>query len=224
MRKAHYQFMRPLRTALLLAPLALSACGVADHIADSASARDPNSTDYEDRHPIAVAPTLRSEALSPAPHGGLFVDSGRLSALVLDYSRHGHGGIEVSGPSGDIRVASAALIASGAQPSDLVLHAVMGPRGATVSFRVFQAAASPCGIFASDNPRVGLLDTTNRDSTELGCTTQHNLAAMMSDPADVLRRRSPDVPTSAVLPVARLGDVQTYSAPPKATTTSTSAN
>ena len=220
MRSISKDVRSSLRMVLLLGPLALSACSAADRLANL-SPEDPVPTDYEDRHPIAVTPVARSEALAPAEHGGLIVSMPRLQALVLDYGRHGHGGIEVRGTPGDIRVASAALISAGAMPGDLIAVPDYGPRGAVVSFRAFTATHSPCGLFESDRPRTGMAETKNIDSSELGCTTQQNMAAMISDPADLLRRRSPDVATSSILPVGRLNDVQTYTAPPKASTTST---
>lgn len=197
--------------AALLAPLFLAAC------APSGLDRPIPPGNWDASHPaLTVLPDTRTEFVAPGPRGRLQIDASRFRAVVLDHARHGHGAIEVTGSAMDVRAVSVALVTAGARPGDVLPRSVPGPRGALISFQAFRAVAPRCGAFASDVARVGLEDPTNDGTSELGCATQSNMAAMMAEPLDAVRRESPDISVNASAPVGAIDLSRTYVAPGKA--------
>ena len=192
--------------AVLSLPLALPGCGPSwsDHI--------DATEDIRIEHPVTVAPDARSDTVLADSRGRLAVDPARMRAVVVDHARHGHGPIQVRGPASSVREASFALVAAGARTADIAPRVTGGPPGAEISFATFRAVAPPCGAFASDSHIAGLGTPTNAQSSEFGCSTQRNLAAMAADPADLLRRRGGPGSTSSVFGAGAVRDRETFTA------------
>jgi pilus biogenesis lipoprotein CpaD len=204
MRKALY-------LPAMLFPLALAACG--------SSAGQQNSTvpstEPLANYPIKVVPAIQTVALSTNDTGDVDADPARLRAVVVDYSRRGHGGIIIEGSAASVRKTAEALLEVGADVNNIVPKVDRDDGGAEISFQVFQASTPACGKFTSDNPRFGLESPNNENSSELGCVTQANFAAMLADPLDVVRREGPAVGVNSSLGVGAIEDQKAYQAPEK---------
>lgn len=183
-----------MRMAAILIPLALVGCSSVGGVPLGPPA---NSDDFRLEHRIGVRPEVRSLTL-PATGGQLTAgDLQAVRALVSDHTRRGHGPIEIAGRALEVRTAVSALLAAGARSADLRPRIDASP-GVRLSFPAYAAVAPECGKFESDSRPVGFLTPTNSQSSELGCTTQRNLALMASDPLDLVRSRgnAPDAPSA----------------------------
>ena len=210
--------MRPLALAAALAlPLALAACGGSREEVVLPQA----FTTPQEGHPIAVVRDARVEIVLVDERGRLAADPAQMRDLVVDHARRGHGPIKVEGPARDVRTAAQALVQAGAKVRDLDLRVGRDPRGATVSFEAFRAEASPCGAFVSDSARFArAADARNSVSSEWGCATQSNLAAMVSDPLDLVGRHGRATGSNSDYAVGRQQALRTYAAPDRPSTSS----
>lgn len=174
--------------AVLLA--AGSCAGPSDHppalMADGAA-----------NHPIMVEPDYTSIKLAfSARDAGLMPeDSSKLDAFVEQYLEHGSGAISISAPAGEegniaIRYFGDRLSAMGV-PSTRIL---VGQRNdvdqrVEIGYVAYTAKTDQCGNWESD-----ATDTfANQTRPDFGCSVQHNIAAMVSDPRDLLGPRPMDV-------------------------------
>ncbi len=147
-------------------------------------------------HPIQVAPSYRTLKLGfSAPDAGLMPDDAqKFDAFVSDFMQHGNGAISISVPAG--RDSSAAIayfgerLASAGVPRDRILvgtRDVAGGDGKVeLGFIGYQVATARCGDWSTN-----LGDTaSNRVSPNLGCAVQHNIAAQIADPRDLIAPRT----------------------------------
>lgn len=205
--------------AALLAPTLLAAC---------AANKDPQVPeqfkDYSPVFPLSIVPDEHSEVIALRDNGSPIIDKSRMQALVLDHARHGHGSIDVTGPYIAVRMVSRVLFADGASSQEIEPHVDAGMRRVVVGFATTRAVARECGTFKSDSPRYGLLDPDNTFSSELGCTTQSNFAAMVSDPVDTLRRRAPEQAAKGNALTGRQDAIHAYVVPEKPKTSDTSGS
>jgi pilus assembly protein CpaD len=173
-----------LRVASLFAVLAAGSCAAPIN-GEGGLVDDPMVN-----HPIVVAPHYRSIRLSfSAPQAGLMPDDAqRFDDFVAAYIQHGNGAISISAPTG--RDAQAAIgyfgerLASAGVPREHILVGTADTRDGKVEIGYigYQATTDTCGDFSSN-----LGDTaSNRTSANLGCATQHNIAAMVADPRDLM--------------------------------------
>jgi len=163
---------------------------------------DPNlPMQYQERHPITVeATSAEMEILvSPQSVALLRVDETRLRAFAHAYRTRGHGPLVVMVPSETpnsmaatqvVADVHAVLTEEGLHP-DIVqsraYHTSDNPAWAplVLSFTRYEASASPCGDWSeSYTTRFNGNATPN-----WGCATQNNLAAMVSEPADLMGPR-----------------------------------
>ena len=138
-------------------------------------------------HPILVQPSSQSMKLgaSPAP-----ADMARLDAFVSDYQVHGNGKILISAPQSAAAGAEVSRIADHinalgvSRDQILVTGRDAGPGDAQIELNYvsYQANAAPCGDW-SENLAFTL---DNKTSANLGCSVQHNMAAMVADPRDLM--------------------------------------
>ena len=138
-------------------------------------------------HPILVQPSSQSmkvgASLAPA-------DMARLDAFVGDYQAHGNGKILISAPQSAATNAEVSRIADHinalgvSRDQILVTGRDAGPGDAQVELNYvsYQANAAPCGDW-SENLAFTL---DNKTSANLGCAVQHNVAAMVADPRDLI--------------------------------------
>lgn len=164
-----------------------------------------NLYDVEKQYPIRVEPqvaTLVVHVDSDAK-GIMRGDDARVLAFGEKWKDRGHGMLSASVPSGTAN--QAAVKSAMNQVIRLLAEAGIGKAslrissfgGAgqdatapiTLSFITDVASAADCGQDWSEN--MGF-SPRNVPWPEFGCSTQHNLAAMVSDPRDFEGRRAPD--------------------------------
>ena len=175
---------------------ALSLCAVL--LAGSCAAPTNDGTVFADglrNHPITVAPhyeTLRV-AFSDASAGLSPEDGTKLASFVEDYLLRGDGAISVSAPSGPD--SSAALsyfgehLAHMGVPRPRILvgthDSANGNTRVEIGYIVYAAKSDPCGNWTQDASDMA----QNLPMPDFGCSNQHNLAAMVSDPRDLIAPR-----------------------------------
>jgi pilus assembly protein CpaD len=147
-------------------------------------------------HPIAVEPRYAAIKLSfSAPDAGLLPDdAARFEAFVADYLSRGSGSISVSAPQGaDSATAltyfGARLFSMGVPRSDIMVgtHDGAEPR-VEIGYIAYGAKTDPCGDW-SDNVA---MTYGNRPTRNFGCAVQHNIAAQVADPRDLIEMRPSD--------------------------------
>lgn len=177
-----------LRIAAIGAVLLAGSCA-SPH--DDLSMADPTAN-----HPISVEPHFSSIKLSfSAPEAGLLPDdAARFDAFVADYLSRGSGSISVSAPQGPGSAAAlsyfgARLFAMGVPRSRILV----GTRDdadtrVEVGYIAYTAKTDPCGDWSDDTAKT----YDNRTSRNFGCAVQHNIAAQVADPRDLIEMRPTD--------------------------------
>lgn len=179
-----------LRAASLAA--ALAAVLMAGSCATSVS---PGLTaDPDVNHPITVAPVYRSMKLSfGTPAAGLTpADEARFEHFVDAYLKQGNGSVSVSVPKGPgssaaIRYFGERLVAMGVPRSSIMVGTrtiADGDARIKLGFIGYKASTAPCGGWSDASSTY-----TNQPMSNFGCANQHNLAAMIRDPRDLVAPR-----------------------------------
>jgi pilus assembly protein CpaD len=158
---------------------------------DELSRADPAAN-----HPIAVEPHMASIKLSfSVPEAGLLPDeAARFEAFVADYLSRGSGSISVSAPEGSDSTAALSyfggrLFTMGVPRSRILVGTHQGADARVeIGFISYVARTDPCGDW-SDNVA---LTYDNRTSRNFGCAVQHNIAAQVADPRDLIEMRPSD--------------------------------
>jgi pilus assembly protein CpaD len=152
------------------------------------------SSDPAVNHPIAVEPSFREIKLGYGGPDGLSTDDAiKFDAFLAEYRAHGNGSLGISVPAGASSRATTTFFAERAAatgiPRDKILvstHDVAnGDQRVDVSFITYVARASACGDWSENMS----FTVENHTARNLGCATQRNLAAMVSDPRDLLGPR-----------------------------------
>lgn len=182
----------------LILVLSAAACATPDMVAQNKSVATS-----ADLHEITVTQSGQRLEIPVASGGAMSAES---AAMVQEfgagYRAVGHGPLMVSTPSGGANSDAAARMAQATRmalvDSGVPFAAIAGATydaGAAASAPViltynrFEAAAPTCAPVWSEN----LADATSNNSTALfGCAMKANLAAMISDPADLNGPRPTD--------------------------------
>lgn len=154
------------------------------------------TSDGEANHPITVAPSYHSIKVSFAAdnQGLLPEDSAKLDAFVADYATHGNGAISVSVPAGpgaatSIHYFGERLADMGVARSNILVgtHDVGSNKDARVEIGYvgYVAHTDPCGDWSQDASD----ESDNLPMPDFGCSVQHNVAAMVADPRDLVSER-----------------------------------
>jgi pilus assembly protein CpaD len=139
------------------------------------------------RYPISVQPRMMS--LNLIYNGQAELDqnqNGQLARFAEDYLSHGSGSISVSAPTAaaaDIAVAS--LLEIGVARTQIMVGGQAGANPLNdirVTYIRYVAEAPPCGDWSSNLAHVA----GNVLPPNFGCATQHNFAAMVADPRDLV--------------------------------------
>jgi pilus assembly protein CpaD len=164
--------------------------------------------DYRLRHPIAVEErATTSEVFVGSQRGGLSATQrAEVLSLGQNWLREGTGVITAEVPMNtpnaraakdSYREVHALLLAAGVPPNGLVMrnYTPNDPRMfATIrlSYPLIGATAGPCGTWPEDlGPSIKNKSyLANKPYYNLGCAQQRNLAAMVSNPADLVQPRS----------------------------------
>lgn len=181
-----------LRAVSLAAAFAavLMASSCASPVNDGSITADPDAN-----HPITVTPSFATLKLSFAtPAAGLMPeDEARFQRFVGAYRVKGNGAISISVPRGP--GANAAIgyfgerLAHLGVPRSRILvkkrDLTDGDPRVTLRFVTYRAETDPCGDWSQDATSTA----SNLPMPNFGCATQHNLAAMVSDPRDLVEPR-----------------------------------
>jgi pilus assembly protein CpaD len=114
--------------------------------------------------------------------------SDQLSAFVSDYKGTGVGALSLSAPpnwDATARALADRIVTMGVTPDRIMIGVDPAPRQGgeiTLSFIRYVAESPPCGNFSTDLAHT----LSNAGMPNLGCATQHNLAAMVADPRDLM--------------------------------------
>ncbi|HTI88364.1 MAG TPA: CpaD family pilus assembly protein [Alphaproteobacteria bacterium] len=175
------------RVASLLAVLAAGSCASPSNTGNLMD--DPTAN-----HPLTVEPNYHAlrVGFSGSDAGLMPDDSQRFDAFVADYIQHGNGAISVSAPAG--RDASVAieyfgerLAAAGIPREKILVGTKDSPDGKVeIGFIGYQASAGSCSDWSAN--LAFTLD--NQVSPNLGCSVQHNIAAQIADPRDLIAPRA----------------------------------
>jgi pilus assembly protein CpaD len=173
-----------LRAAAVAAVLLAGSCASPSH-------DRPVFADGLRNHPITVAPHYESIRVAFSdPAAGLSPEDGsNLSAFVDDYLARGDGEISVSAPRGPNFSAAVAylgdeLVHMGVPRSRILVGTHDSANGETrveISYIAYAARTDACGNWSEDAHD----DFENAPMPDFGCSNQHNLAAMVSDPRDL---------------------------------------
>jgi pilus assembly protein CpaD len=190
------------RTALVGAALSLVA--VVSAGCTSWSSHDPNQMlpyDNNQRHPILISDEPEAFDLPVGMHGPALSPQIETAVrqYVRDYRSDGTGSITIQVPSGsanEIAAASTghalhyALVRAGVPrghisvaPYEVGDHAEMAPL--RLSYLRVKAVVPSCGIW----PETEANPINNSQYHNFGCATTQNLAAMVENPADLVRPR-----------------------------------
>jgi pilus assembly protein CpaD len=197
--------------ALVGLSIALGAC--THSTAGEVTAGIP--TDYRQRHPIAIQEANRSvDVFVGNSRGGLTAaQRADVMGLAQTWLREGTGAINADVPTGtpnaraaadSFREIQAILAGAGVPPRGIIVrnyHPDDPRQLATIrlNYPKIIATAGPCGLWPEDlgpsikNP--SYLD--NKPYYNFGCSYQHNLAAMVDNPADLVQPRSETPPYTA---------------------------
>ena len=194
--------------ALVGLSCALGACSQTSGEIVTATVPD---NDYRHRHPIAVTEANRSIVVFVGhARGGLSAPQRTdIMGLARSWVREGTGAIVADVPTDAIygRAAAASyreirsILMAGGVPSRAITQRRYQPNEPGIlptirlSYPKIKAVAGPCGLWPED---VGAnIDNRgyneNRPYHNFGCATQHNLAAMIENPADLEQPR-PEAP------------------------------
>jgi pilus assembly protein CpaD len=139
------------------------------------------------RYPISVQPRMMS--LNLIYNGQSELDpnqGGQLARFAEDYLSHGSGSISVSGPSAAAaEIAVASLLEIGVARTQIMVGGAQGPNPLNdirVTYIRYVAEAPPCGNWSQNLT----YSANNVLPPNFGCSTQHNLAAMVADPRDLV--------------------------------------
>jgi pilus assembly protein CpaD len=152
------------------------------------------SNDPTLNHPITVTPDLRTMRVSFAGDGMSNEEADKFDQFVAGYQTRGNGSISISAPAGPgapeaIRFFGERLANLGVQRSRILVgtHDVTGGDSRVeIGYVAYVAHADRCGDWSKDLSETA----SNLPSPDFGCTTQHNLAAMVADPRDLLGPRT----------------------------------
>jgi pilus assembly protein CpaD len=172
--------------------LCLSAVLVAGSCTTQFSKDPDNFDDPVVNHPITVEPSYQSLKLSYSPSGLDAADKEKLDSFVTDYRMHGNGKISIAVPGGPGMQQAVTALADRINElgvsRDRILVASAASGQVEVNYISYQARAGACDDWSEDL----FYTAENRTAANLGCSNQHNLAAMVADPRDLLGPRAMD--------------------------------
>jgi len=159
-----------LRGGALMGALVLASCASMWNGPDS-------EVDPEVAYPITVGPHMETLTVSAGTAA-----SGELAAFASGFNASGNGSVTVSAPSPEMATAYADRLVALSVPRGRV---VIGPsQGGAVqlSYVGYGMSSPPCGNW----PANIAYTSENLPTANFGCATQHNLAAMIADPRDLV--------------------------------------
>jgi pilus assembly protein CpaD len=167
-------------------------------VAGSCSVANDGATISEDgdrNHPITVEPSYREMKLQFAGgDAGVSADDAiRFDAFLADYRAHGNGSLGISVPNGAPAHAAITFLAERAAASGISRDKILvsthdvanGDFRVDVSYIAYKAGTDSCGDWSEDLS----FTAENQTAKNFGCSVQHNIAAMVADPRDLVAPR-----------------------------------
>lgn len=174
-----------LRAAALVSVLVAGSCSVTN---DGSMI----SEDGARNHPIAVEPSFRDLKIQflGGADGMSAEDAAKFDAFVMEYRVRGNGSLGISAPNGPASRAAITFFSERAAATgisrDKILvstrDAANGDTRVDVSYISYTARAETCGDWSENLAFSG----DNLTPKNFGCSVQHNIAAMVADPRDLL--------------------------------------
>jgi pilus assembly protein CpaD len=165
----------------------------------------PYPVDYRERHPITLKEGEHTVELFLGANRGGLTPPQRADVLAFAqlWRREGTSGVVIDVPHGgptdraaadSMREVYSILGASGVPQRAVFVRKYKPLPGVLASIKLnyskLSATAGPCGQWPPDlGPTVDAHDYENRPYWNLGCATQRNLAAMVSNPSDLVQPR-----------------------------------
>lgn len=204
---------RRVRVAAVLAgaALLLGACNHTDEAVTTASI----PADYRQRHPIAVQEANESIVVFVGQgRGGLSAEQrADVFGLARSWLQEGTGAINADVPVQTPNARAAAdsmrevqsLLAAAGVPAHAIVVRNYHPKDSRLlaairlSYPRLSATAGPCGLWPDDiGPSIRNKSYfENRSYYNFGCANQHNLAAMIDNPSDLVQPRPETPPYTA---------------------------
>jgi pilus assembly protein CpaD len=176
-----------LRAAALATALINGSCTTAINGADSIA------SDGAVNHAIAVEPSFRDLKVYYAggADGMTAGDAIKFDTFLADYRSHGNGSLGISVPDGPASRAAITFFAERAAATGISRDKILvsthqvtdNDARVDVSYIAYTARADSCGNDWSENLAFTADNLTPRN---FGCSVQHNIAAMVADPRDLL--------------------------------------
>jgi pilus assembly protein CpaD len=177
-----------LRAAALAAILVAGSCSVANDgntIAEDGAAN----------HPIVVEPSFRDIKVQYAggADGMTTNDAVKFDGFIADYRTRGSGSLGISVPDGPASRAAIGFFAERAAASGISRDKILvsthdvanGDYKVDVSYISYSASTDSCGDWSENLA----FTAENQTPKNFGCAVQHNIAAMVADPRDLLGPR-----------------------------------
>ena len=149
-------------------------------------------------HPITVEPSYKSLQMSYSGSSAELSpdDTRRFASFVQEYLDHGDGAISVSAPRGHNATPAmtyfAEQLARMGVPRTRILvgtHDAASADGRVeIGYISYSAHTDACGDWSHDAGET----SSNLPMPDFGCSVQHNIAAMVSDPRDLVTPRGMD--------------------------------
>ena len=181
---------------ILLRGLSLAAVLMAGSCAAPTQDASHTMEDGAVNHPIEVEPAYQSIRLyySPADAGISPADQARFDSFVADYQEHGNGSIAVSAPAGINSQAMIGFFAQrindmGVAKNHILVASHDAPDGdmrVEINYVSYQAHTDKCGDWSENLSYTA----DNLTPKNFGCAVQHNIAAEIADPRDLLGPRT----------------------------------
>jgi pilus assembly protein CpaD len=175
-------------------------------VAGSCSVANTGTTISEDgaaNHPITVEPSYRGLKVqfTGGDEGMNAEDTVKFDAFVADYRTHGNGSLGISVANGPAAHAAITYFAERAASTGISRDKILvsthdvanGDTRVDVSYISYKASADSCGDWSEDLS----FTLENQTSKNFGCAVQHNIAAMVADPRDLLGPREASSPDTA---------------------------
>jgi pilus assembly protein CpaD len=176
------------RAAAIASMLMAGSCSVAN---DGTTI----SEDGDQNHPITVEPSYRELKVQFAggEQGVSTDDAVKFDAFLADYRAHGNGSLGISVPNGAPSHTAITYFAERAAASGISRDKILvsthdvanGDFRVDVSYISYTAHTDACGDWSQNLAFV----EENQTAPNFGCSVQHNIAAMVADPRDLVSPR-----------------------------------
>jgi pilus assembly protein CpaD len=155
---------------------------------------DPHDTPFADgaaNHPITVAPSTRSIEIAATDEGVVPSDEAQFLSFVSDYLSDGNGVISIAVPHEYYSQSTAdrladRIVSMGVPRSHILIGSREGSgRQIELSYLGYGAHTDACGDWSHDADKT----IDNQPMPDFGCAVQHNIAAMVANPRDLVEPR-----------------------------------